>query len=514
MDEKPENGKTKYGEGMNKLVLIILRIVAYLIDCVILIFLLLIFGRGSIFIYFSCFVLFAFYRYLMTALWGYTLGMRLVGLTLQNYSLKNCFIRELSRIGSGFYYIGYIYGSLDSNARAFHDIISGTVVYYKNRTVKDYKISIHPVFYILTYTLLVLSVLKWSSSFLLNDVGGLGLSKKFVSSEFHQSFSGDRLISLNQQQLYMNTLGRHYTTVTTYNKKLFLTRIANKLTYTDVYRLIPEKSKLRSCFEYRIKLGLQYITCVSASLMGKIYLCGISPKGQLVIVDENGKIINSLHIKTTRILTLTSGDINGDNKDEIIIMAVDGRIEIIGYENNNIVSLYYKKPIEQISPMAFYVNTEGDIVIIGGENKISHAYSFKYYADGLKLIKKSIIPSNEISYISTTTYGLLTSNINRLNMTLGVGKIQQISMYSAKDNSKLLYNLSIRYGRLYRYKVRNVEGVYDIDGDGEDEIIVKAVKKGDVMGNAYVLEVYGFNSRGRFLNRFFTLVNRILKLNK
>jgi uncharacterized RDD family membrane protein YckC len=91
------------------------------------------FGAGG---YAAALLIFFLYRYITTAKFGATPGMMTLKLKLQNHNYKTCLVRELTRFGSAFFYIGYIYALFDKDGRAFHDTASDTLVVYAQSDVK------------------------------------------------------------------------------------------------------------------------------------------------------------------------------------------------------------------------------------------------------------------------------------------------------------------------------------------------------------------------------------------
>ncbi|HRS26524.1 MAG TPA: hypothetical protein P5140_08300, partial [Methanofastidiosum sp.] len=106
-------------------------------------------------------------------------------------------------------------------------------------------------------------------------------------------------------------------------------------------------------------------------------------------------------------------------------------------------------------------------------------FSFQYNKDFKK---------NGINNMFKFGDGFIVSSIYRNNMSLKIGKIQKMEVYD--KNLKLKRNFGNRKARFYDYFVRNVEDIIDIDGDGKDEIILKAVGSDDVYGQGYIIEVY------------------------
>ena len=216
---------------------VISRVAAYFFD----IFLLIIFqhllGNIGLLGYILSLFLFFLYRFVTTALKGVTLGMLIFKLKLKRYNFKICLKREIFRAASHFFYLGYFYALFDPYLRTFHDVMSGTYIEIdkeekplkRDRWVK----TIGSIF-------LVIFILKWTSNFVLNDVGLLGLKKVAESDEYFQSFEGDNIVSLSQEELFMKTMGRKYTALIEVGGEKNLVRISNKQKYTEVYKLIME----------------------------------------------------------------------------------------------------------------------------------------------------------------------------------------------------------------------------------------------------------------------------------
>ena len=124
-------------------------------------------------------------------------------------------------------------------------------------------------------------------------------------------------------------------------------------------------------------------------------------------------------------------------------------------------------------------------------------------------ISKKNIKTNEVSNISEINGDIFLSNINRNNMMLKVGKSQTLELYRQDGEVQKLYDFGNRPAAWYNYSVKNLEGVYDINGDGEVEIILKSVNKVDVMGQGYEIEIYKFNKNMLMVNRILTKIEEI-----
>ena len=489
---------------MKKYILIASRIGSYALDYVIFLILMYLIGKTSVMWYLLVLVLFFIYRYITTAIYGGTLGMMLLSLTLDSYSFRICFKREVLRFASAFYYIGYIYGVFDSMGRTFHDIGANTFVRYRSSKAK---VTMEPfVLKYIIYVLLIISITKWSASFILNDIGGIGLKKICTSEEYTQSFDGDNLISYTQQELYLNTLGRKYTAIVDFGKKPFLIRISNKLTYTEIYKLKINSTQINSEYAYKIGIPLQFIC--SGIFRSKMELCGISPNKKIVVVDEYGDLIGENVVNIPKVISLKCGDIDNDGKSELVALGRNGEIEIFKYENRDLNAIYNGRIQEDILPQAFYID-KGIIVATKSKGR-SLIYSYSYKNNKFLLTSKKSIKEAEISNMTKIDSMIVVSNINRSNVILGVGNTQKLECYGGTAGLKRIYNFGDRPSRGYSYLIRNLEGVYDIDGDGTEELILKAVEKGDAMGGKYVVEIYKFNKIGLRLNRVLTWISGVL----
>jgi hypothetical protein len=144
----------------------------------------------------------------------------------------------------------------------------------------------------------------------------------------------------------------------------------------------------------------------------------------------------------------------------------------------------------------------------GHEKSVMYFYDFK---DGKFVFRdKKYIKAENISMASEIDGGVLVSHVSRNNMTFTKGNIQRLELYRINKNVKRLYNFGSRPGRRYGYMVRTLEEIVDIDGDGGNEIILKAVGKNDVMGQAYIVEIYRISKPMLLINRILSLVEEIL----
>lgn len=447
---------------------------------------------------------FFLYRVLTSACLGATLGMMALKLKLQKHDFGTCLKREILRFASAFFYVGYIYALFDSKNRTLHDAASDTLVVYGSSNEK--MPGTHGYVKIIASVLLIISSLRWVSSFILNDIGLLGLKKVYTSDEYFQSFNGDKLLSLSQDELYMKTLGRKYLAVIDINNKPYLVRISNKLTHTEVYRFNIENDRLSGEYLYKIDMPLQFIC--SGKFESKKDLCGISPDGEIIIADEKGYVYGKNKVSLSNILALKCGDIDGDSFDEAAVLGRGGDVEIFKMDGNALSKIYSGKIGEDIIPVTFYIDS-GIVVMGKGDNKsILHFYRFVNKKFQYK--DKKYFNIDNAADIKNIDNNILVSYISRNNMTFARGKIQRLEVYSIDGKIKRLYNFGSRPGRRYAYLVRSLEDIYDIDGDGNKEIILKAAGKNDVMGQGYVVEVYRMNRRLLYLNRILSFIEDIL----
>jgi len=435
------------------------------------------------------------YRVLTLTFLGGTFGMKLLKLKIYNNSFKNVLKREFYRIASCFYYLGYLYSFIDKDARCLHDIASSTYVGYEKKDFKD-KGSIF------INVLLVLSLLKFSSAFLLNDVGLIGLKKVASSDEYFQSFEGDNLLSLSSDELYLKTLGRKYTSSIDIKGKRTLIRLSNKLRYSEIYKLNFNKDKIIGDFLYKVDIPLQFIN--SVNFRGKYELLGVSPMGDLVLIDEKGKIISRYKLKFD-IFMLKCGRLDGDEFDEAVLLDRNGNVQVFKYENG--LKLVYSGKIgEDIIPKCFYID-EGIYIITNASDK-NLFYHYKFEDGKFYFVYKKYLKKNGINDIFKFNDGFLASSVYRNNMSLRIGNIQKLEYYDLNLNRIL--NFGKRKARLYAFYVRNVEDVVDIDGDGKEEIILKAFGSSDVYGQGYMVEVYKMSKWGIFLNKVLSFLEDFL----
>jgi uncharacterized RDD family membrane protein YckC/predicted nucleic-acid-binding Zn-ribbon protein len=490
-----------------KYIFLISRLASFVIDNILFYILLYFFSKFSTAGYVACLVIFFVYRFLTTAYFGATLGMMALKLKLKNYNFKICLKREIYRLASAFFYIGYIYAVIDYKNRTFHDIASGTYVYYGKGKEEEVKTS--PLIVTIANIFLIVFVIRWSTSFIINDIGLIGLKKVCTSDEYFQSFDGDNLVSLSQDELYKKTLGRKYSTLIDIDGKPFLIRISNKRTYTEVYKLNIVDKKMIGEYLYKLNIPLQYI-CSGQFVNGKD-LCGVSPNNQIILVNQNGGIYGSNNIGILNVVTLRCGDVDNDGFDEAVVLGREGEVEVFKYSLGELKKIFSGKVGEDVLPETFYIDKGIVIVSKLNDQKILYFYGFKN--NKFTFVDKKYFKVNGASTILKVGDDILVSNVSRNNMTFKTGRIQRLEMYSINNKIKKLYDFGGRPGRRYAYMVRILEGVYDIDRDGKEEIILKAVGKEDVMGQGYAIEVYKLNRGVLWINRILTKVEGILLIN-
>ncbi|MCX7904126.1 MAG: RDD family protein [Caloramator sp.] len=434
-------------------------------------------------------LIFFAYRVLSSTFFDGTIGMRLLRLKIYNNSFKNIIKREIFRIASAFYYIGYLYAFLDKEGRCFHDIASGTYVGYEKRELEKGR------GIILIYVLFFIAFLKYSSSFLLNEVGLIGLKKIASSDVYYQSFEGDNLLSLSSDELYLKTLGRKYTAVVDIAGQKVILRISNKLSYSEIYRLNFNGNRLIGEFLYRINLPLQYIS--SVNFRGRQELLGVSPKGDIVLIDEKGKVVAKNRLTNFDVFMLKCGDLDGDSFDEAVLLDRNGNVEVFKYDDG-IKLIYSGKVGEDIIPQCFCIDK--GIYLVTKANDRNLVYHYTFEGGRFKFQFKKDLKKNGINNIFKYNDGFLVSSIYRNNMTLRIGRIQKLEFYD--KNLKRIYNFGNRRARLYAFYVRNVEDV----GDGSLEIVLKAVGSSDVYGQGYIVEIYKPTKLGLFINRILTMM--------
>lgn len=484
-----------------KYIIILKRTAAYIIDYILLVvceYILSSLGVTGYII--SLFILFI-YRYVMTSLYGATVGMKIMKLKLSKYDFKTCFIREVSRVASRFYYIGYAYSLVDTYGRTFHDVVSGVFIGpYESVSKKSDRI----VKYI-SAVLGVLFLIFETSNFVINETGLFGLKKVCTSDEYHQSFDGDNLSSLSNDELYAKTLGRRYTFTADYKGRKYLFRISNKLKYTEVYKLENKGGKFTGSYAYSVSEPFQFI-CSGKFRGNTRELCGLSPTGAVCVVDEKGMIYGRKAIGVKNALSMKCGDIDGDGYDEIAILGRGGDIDIFKFSGNSLNEIYCSKIGEDIVPQGFYI--DGGINVLSKGTKGGTLYTYSYDSGKFTFRKKVYTDIKDSTDIEKVSNGFITSYVDRELMMLKIGNIQNFKVYDNAEG-KMLYNLGNRPGRRYSYFVRNIECVQDIDGDDEKEVVVKAVDKNDIMGENYIIEAYKTDDRMLKVNK---AVSKILNM--
>lgn len=482
---------------MDRLLMILTRFAAFFID---------LFIYGLVYLFLSNYgvlgyllsLLFLFlYRVIMQTYFGQTVGMMLLKIKLVRYSFKIALKREIFRIASSLFFIGYIYAILDKNLRTFHDISSQTYVDYVDKEYKEPKDK--NIVKCISYIFLFISIIKGTSNFLLNEIGEFGLIKYLSSDEYFQSFEGDNLVSLSQDELYLKTVGRRYTAVIDEDGKNIIYRISNKLRYTEVYRLNIEGRELIGEYRFKIDFPIQFIN--SGHFRDRRDFCSVTPKGDLILFSNTGDIFSNIKIENKNIVNLKTGDIDKDGKDEIFILNRNGDIYIYKYLNRKLFTLYSGKIGEDIIPYTFLVD-DGIIVLTKADERVN-VYRYDFINNKFKIKDKKTIKIKEATNIFRFNKNYLINHVARNNMTFKVGKIQTFEVLN--EDFKKIYNFGKRPARRYSYMVRIVEDVCDLDKDGVDEIIVKSIGKDDVMGQGYKIEVYKQNSFLLYINRLLSM---------
>lgn len=555
-------GNNKLGEEMEKLVYLIARIAAYVIDYLLFWGLLLLLGRYGVAGYSVSLLLFFAYRYVSTAVTGKTIGLLLLGLSLEGFGWRSCFQRELLRFASAYYYIGYGLALVDGHGRTLHDLLSKTQVRFQLKRADGHNINGRTMFskqremtpssgskdlehelpalhnendnigkskltdknsFVQKWLerlskpvvalLLCLSIPRWLAGFVLDDLGGVGLSKVMESRQYHQSFDGDNLLSLSQNELYLQTLGRRYTAVVELNHKPALLRLANKRDHSEIYLLDLHKQPISGKLLYQVPFSIQFLC--SGHFRSEKELCGITPLGRVVLLDQKGQIAAEIDAKTRNIIMVKCGDLDLDGRDELVLLGRSGDLEIIDYDdaNNQLHALFVGKPGDDISISAFFIcdgvlwtlaqNNMGRS-LIGYRCNLLQNPLFQTYAE---YSAKQIT----VGQLEKIAAGVLLSNVNRNGMTFGVGKLQTLELYRL-DHTTLVRqaNFGSRPARGYAFKVRTLEEIVDLDGDGNQEMILKAVDKADVMGQDYVLEFYRLDNTRLKLNHFLSKLQQVI----
>lgn len=478
-----------------------LRAASFLVDYLIFIMVVLALAKQGAAGYFIALIFLFLYRYILTSLFGETIGMKICKLKLKNHDFKKCLKREIYRFASLPFYIGYLYALVEPFGRTLHDIMSETYIDYTRDLEVTYDIKWY--FKLIANILLIISVLRGTASFAIKDIGLIGLKKTYTSDVYFQSFEGDNLTSLSQDELYKKTLGRRYATIIDIDNKPTIVRISNKLTYTEVYRLNIEGKRLNGEYLYKIKYPLQFIC--SGSFKDGRDLCGVTPDGRLIFIDFKGNVYGSVRVGIANVITLDCGDIDMDGIDEAVIMGRNGDVGVYKFQNRYIKTLYSGKLGEDIMPQTIYIN-EG-ITAVGASGDMSVFYHYKFNKGKFIFLKKEYADIDKVTMALKYDNLILISHVYRNNMAFNIGRIQRLEAYYVKgDKLKRKYNFGERQGKRYNYSIRTLEGVYDVDGDGKDEIIIKAVGKEDVMGQGYKIEIYKPNSLLLFLNKILTKI--------
>ncbi|WDU82689.1 hypothetical protein [Caloramator sp. Dgby_cultured_2] len=188
---------------------------------------------------------------------------------------------------------------------------------------------------------------------MLNEVGLIGLKKIASSDIYYQSFEGDNILSLSSDELYLKTLGRKYTAVVDIGGQKSILRLSNKLKYSEIYRLNFNGNRLIGEFLYRIDLPLQYIS--SVNFRGKRELLGVSPIGDIVLVDETGKVVEKEKLTNFDVFMLKCGELDEDGLDEAVLLDRNGNVQIFKYVNG-IKLIYSGKVGEDVIPECFYID--------------------------------------------------------------------------------------------------------------------------------------------------------------
>ncbi|EYE89854.1 hypothetical protein Q428_00110 [Fervidicella metallireducens AeB] len=226
------------------------------------------------------------------------------------------------------------------------------------------------------------------------------------------------------------------------------------------------------------------------------------------MINQSGRIYGKNKTQISNILSLKCGDIDMDGKDESVILGRGGDIEIFKLLDSKLKSVYFGKFGEDIMPISFLIDRGIFVLAKGSENNLLYFYEYK--DNKFKFSYKEEIDIDGNGNIYKFNDMIVVSNINRNNMTFRRGKIQRLDVFVIKDKIKRVYNFGNRPGRRYAYLVRNIDDIYDIDGDGKTEIIFKAVGSGDVNGQGYKIEIYGFNRYLLILNRVLTSIENLM----
>lgn len=492
---------------MKKLLFLASLLGSYLIDTLLFVLLLYLIRRMGVAAYVLVLVLKFAYRVVTTGFWGSTIGMKILKLKLDRYSLRLCLTRELYRIGSSLLFLGYLVSVVDSYGRTLHDLAVGTMVVYRGgKPLPQSKTKL--VYKLIAAVMVLLSASRWGIRFLTDDLGLIGLKKTAVSGEYYQSFQGDNLVSLSQNELYLKSIGRKYTTPVEYDDGIHLVRISNKKTYTELYRLDVEDREITGNYIGNINVPLQFMC--SGMFRSNIEMVGVSPSGSIYFIDNKGNYYAERTLSIINTVTLSCGDIDGDNRDEAVVMGRDDEVEILKYKDGEILSLYSGKAGEDIRPETFYI--PGDLVISGEEKNDRVLYTYALEDNALKYKEKAVLDTDSSGRILRFGDGAIISYIYRNNMIFNVGRIQRLEVYSLNGKARRLYNFGNRMGRRYDYLVRSLENIYDLDGDGSEEIVLKAMEKDEVEGERYRIEIYKLSPFWLGVNRMVTFLDSLMKV--
>jgi uncharacterized RDD family membrane protein YckC len=490
---------------MKKLLFLVSLLGAYLIDTLLFIFILYLLRHMGTAAYVLVLALKFGYRVLTTGFWGSTIGMRILGLKLNHYSLRLCLTRELYRIGSSMFFLGYFTAVVDPYGRTLHDLAAGTmVVYGAERELASPKTRL--AFKLIAAVMVVISASWWGIKFFIDDLGLIGLRKAAVSGEYYQSFEGDNLVSLSQNELYLKSIGRKYTTPIEFDDGLHLVRISNKKTYVELYRMDIEGKEVTGSYIGSTKFPLQFIC--SGVFRSKLEMVGLSPSNTIYFLDNKGECFAQRELSIDNAVTLSCGDLDRDGRDEAAVMGQSGDMEILKYKNGELQSLYSGKIGEDILPETFYI--PGDFVVSGGENKNRVLYTYAYENGSLIYKNKATLNTDSSGRIARFGDAAIISYIYRNNMTFNVGRVQRLEVYIIEGKAHRLYNFGNRKGRRYDYRVRSLENVVDVDGDNRDEVILKAMEKDQVEGERYRIEIYKLSPFWLGINRILTFLENIM----
>jgi hypothetical protein len=163
-----------------KLLFYVFRISAFIIDYIIFYLAVIVLSKFGIAGYIGALSFLFLYRLLTTSFLGATPGMMIVKLKLKKYDFKTCLRREIFRFASVPLFLGYIYALFDPLRRTLHDVMSGTYIDY-DREINAARYTTRWYIKIFAYLLLVISIVRWTSFFVLNDIGLLGLKKVYTS---------------------------------------------------------------------------------------------------------------------------------------------------------------------------------------------------------------------------------------------------------------------------------------------------------------------------------------------